>query len=170
MADRISITALKVPSESEALKELLQEYTDGVRQALIACGLLDADSEQAKSLNEEYISSLYGPPNGCTLVAMTDDKPAGCAMLRPLKGNVCEMKRLFVREAFRGEGIGWALVEALLTQASEMGYGRMRLSTHTFMNPALKLYEQFGFDVIDDYHHDPLQGTVCLERDLSDYE
>ena len=167
MAENISISVVTSPEDLAALEELLAQYTDNVRRALIDSGLLVVDSSEAQNLNDDYLSSLHNPPEGCMMLATSDGEPAGCVMMRRIDDDACEMKRLYVREAHRGEGIGWALIAALITYAQDLGFRRMRLSTHIFMNPAIELYEQFDFTVIDDYHHDPLQGTLCMERDLS---
>jgi putative acetyltransferase len=85
----------------------------------------------------------YAPPSGRLLLAGCDGNPAGCVALWQIGEGVCEMKRLFVRPAFRGRGFGKALAQAILEEARRIGYKRMRL--HTVQEPAKSLYRSLGF-------------------------
>lgn len=106
----------------------------------------------------------YGPPLGALFLAYWNDEPAGCIALQPLSAKgVCEMKRLYVKPGFRKFGIGRSLVEALLKAAKEIGYTNMRLDTLDRLQPAIKLYEQYGFKVINAYYQNPLPGVVYME-------
>lgn len=99
----------------------------------------------------------YARPQGRLFIAYVDGKPAGCVALRDLKHGVCEMKRMFVPDAFRGQGIGRALAERIIAEAKEAGYRTMRLDTSRRQAEAMRLYESMGFqrtapyyDVTDD--------------------
>lgn len=110
----------------------------------------------------------YGPPSGTLFLAYWNDEPAGCIALQPLSAEgVCEMKRLYVKPAFRKFGIGRSLVEELLKAAKEIGYTKMRLDTLDRLQPAINLYEQYGFKVINAYYENPLPGVVYMECELS---
>jgi ribosomal protein S18 acetylase RimI-like enzyme len=108
----------------------------------------------------------YAPPRGGLLVARAGGEPAGCAALRPLDGETCEMKRLYVRPEFRGAGVGRALAEAVVEAARRAGYRRMRLDTVPSMQAARALYRTIGFREIEPYRFNPVPGTAFMELDL----
>jgi putative acetyltransferase len=112
------------------------------------------------------LPGAYAPPRGALLVARVHGRVAGCVGLRPLTGNACEMKRLFVRPTARGAGVGRLLAVAVVAEARRLGYGRMRLDTTPGMEAAQALYEQLGFREIAPYTHNPVAGTRFLEREL----
>src|SRR5438552_9120397 len=88
----------------------------------------------------------YARPEGRLLLGFLDDVLAGCIALRKLEDKVCEMKRLFVRDGFRGHGIGVSLIERLIAGAREAGYEKLRLDTYpSKMGKAVSLYESHGF-------------------------
>ena len=121
---------------------------------------------------EAELASLpgkYAPPTGELMLACASVGGAlGCVAVRPLDGlTICEMKRLYVRPAARGLGIGAALVGAIITSAEELGYAEMRLDTLPTMPEAFALYERFGFLQIPAYYHNPVPGTVYLGKRLS---
>jgi ribosomal protein S18 acetylase RimI-like enzyme len=104
----------------------------------------------------------YAPPSGCLLIAET----AGCVALRRIDDGICEMKRLYVRPAHRGSGLGRRLILAIIEQAREIGYVKMRLDTMPKMNNAQALYESFGFRDIPAYRYNPEPGARFLELTL----
>jgi ribosomal protein S18 acetylase RimI-like enzyme len=109
----------------------------------------------------------YAPPGGCLLLAHSGGAPAGCIALRDLGGGICEMKRLYVRDAFRGLGIGNTLIDRLLLEARLRGYRKMRLDTFPpKMAKAVKLYEFHGFREIPPYYENPHGGVVFMELTL----
>jgi ribosomal protein S18 acetylase RimI-like enzyme len=108
----------------------------------------------------------YAPPQGRLLLAREDGQMAGCIALRPLEPGTCEMKRLFVRPAFRTHGIGRVLVDRLIQEARRAGYRQMRLDTLPSMATALALYRRLGFREIAPYYKNPVEGAVFLELAL----
>jgi GNAT superfamily N-acetyltransferase len=145
----------------------------------------DADLEAIRGLLREYVAWLgvdlsfqgfeeelaelpgeYAPPAGRLLVAESDGEPAGCVALRRIDAEICEMKRLYVAERFRGSGLGRRLAEAIVEEARGMGYRRMRLDTLPQMGSAHRLYESMGFREIEPYRFNPIAGTRFLERNV----
>jgi putative acetyltransferase len=103
---------------------------------------------------------------GVLLLALRDTQPAGCVALRALEPGVCEMKRLWVRDAFRGARLGELLATTILQRASQLGYAIIRLDTLADMTRAQRLYAQLGFREIPPYYDNPIPGTIYLEREL----
>jgi GNAT superfamily N-acetyltransferase len=109
----------------------------------------------------------YAPPEGELILALSlTGEALGCIGVRPLGGAVCEMKRLYVRPAARGLGIGRALVAAIISAAEALGYAEMKLDTLPWMDSAMALYKQFGFAEIAAYYNNPVPGTRYLGRQL----
>ena len=113
----------------------------------------------------------YGAPSGRLLLALVDGAPAGCVALRGLVdvdyANACEMKRLYVRPAFRRFGLGRILAQALMDEARLAGYSCMLLDTLDDMEAARGLYEVLGFEEIPPYYFNPIAGAHYLKVDLS---
>jgi GNAT superfamily N-acetyltransferase len=108
----------------------------------------------------------YAPPRGRLLLAREGDEVVGCVGLRPLARDTCEMKRLYVRPAYRSAGTGRELVEAVIVAAKEIGYRRLRLDTLPKLVAARRLYHILGFRPIERYNDNPVAGVEFLELDL----
>jgi putative acetyltransferase len=141
---------------------------------------------QARTLFEEYQTALgvdlgfqdfenelatlpgqYAAPDGRLLLANIGGSVAGCVALRPLSGgDACEMKRLFVRPAFRASGVGRMLAERVIAEARSIGYRRMCLDTLPSMGRAQQLYDALGFREVAPYRYNPVAGTRYLSLDL----
>ncbi len=108
----------------------------------------------------------YAPPFGCLLLLRYNGEPAGCGALRRFNRTTCEMKRLYVKPGFRGQGYGRKLAEELIRRAKEMGYSRMVLDTIRSMHMAIWLYTSLGFTEILPYRYNPVPGARFFALDL----
>ncbi len=112
----------------------------------------------------------YAAPDGALLLAHVDGELAGCGAMRPLLGvdqvNACEMKRLYVRRAFRRFGLGRVLAQALMDRAALAGHSVMLLDTLDAMEAARELYASLGFEEVAPYYFNPLAGVRYLKAEL----
>ncbi len=108
----------------------------------------------------------YSEPNGTILLVWEGQGIAGGVALRPLENKICEMKRLFVREQWRGNGLGEKLVKEIIRFAVTAGYLKIRLDTETRLEKAIELYQKFKFVTIEKYNDNPLENIIYMERDL----
>lgn len=104
----------------------------------------------------------YAPPDGRLLLAWAGPEPAGCVALRRQGADAAEIKRLYVRPAFRGRGLGAALARAAMAAASEAGYAKLVLDTLPQMAEAQALYRSLGFRDIAPYYANPVPGARYL--------
>lgn len=149
------------PEEMDAVRQIFQEYA----------GSLNVDLEfQGFETEIAELPGDYAPPRGQILLARVDGAIAGCCALRPLDDcdypNAAEMKRLYVRQAFRGSGLGRQLAEAMLDVARQGGYDHVLLDTLDDMESARALYVDLGFESIEPYYHNPIPGAHYLKADL----
>ncbi len=106
----------------------------------------------------------YAEPGGRLLIARFDENIAGCVALRKIEDGICEMKRLYVRDDFRGLSIGPRLVNRVINDAKTIGYNKIRLDTYPpKMGNAVKLYESHGFYPIPPYYENPHEGVLFME-------
>jgi putative acetyltransferase len=108
----------------------------------------------------------YAPPSGCLLLALEDGNAAGCVGLRRIDDERCEMKRLYVRPEYRGEGLGRVLAEKVVAEARIVGYRSMYLDTLPVMKEAQALYQSLGFSDCAPYYDNSCAGSRCMLREL----
>lgn len=157
----ISFIVPKGVCELDATRRIFEEYA----QSLTVDLCFQDFHNELRNLPGEYAA-----PDGTLLLAMVDDAVAGCCALRPLDAadyaNACEIKRLYVRPAFRGLGLGRDLAERILDTARQAGYRSVLLDTLDEMETARALYQDLGFEEIPPYYHNPVAGAHYLKADL----
>jgi ribosomal protein S18 acetylase RimI-like enzyme len=157
-AAALRITAADSPDEIAAVRALFLEYA---RSLGVSLGFQGFDQELAT------LPGAYAPPRGCLLIARQRAEIVGCVALRPLDAERCEMKRLYLRPAGRGQGAGRQLAESIIAAARAIGYRRMVLDTLAQMPAARALYASLGFREIPAYYDNPLPGVLYAELDLT---
>ena len=160
-APRVAATIAEAqwPADAAAATALLREYESTAAGLGIDLGFQGFAAELAN------LPGAYARPRGLMLLARRGAEVAGCAAYRPLSAEVCEMKRLYVRPAFRGRRLGELLCRALIREAGHCGYKIMRLDTGAAMHAARRLYSALGFTPIPPYYETPYE-TLCFERAL----
>ena len=156
----LRMTQVFSPAQIAQVRELFLEYAKSLGFSLC---FQNFDQELAG------LPGDYSPPEGRLLLAEYEGQVAGCVALHKLEPGVCEMKRLYLRPAFRGKGLGRRLAKAILDEARSIGYQRLRLDTvEPVMKDAVALYRSLGFHEIAPYRANPMEGTLYLELSLND--
>ena len=152
------MVAAESPNDMPHVRELFLEYAGSLGFSLCFQNF----DEELKGLPGEY-----APPNGRLLLVRCGGEIAGCVALHKLELGVCEMKRLYLRPAFRGKGLGRVLAQNIIEQAREIGYSRMRLDTvEPVMSDAVAMYRRLGFREIPAYRSNPMPGALYMELEL----
>lgn len=155
---------LTPPDGEAALDQVRVVFTEYAQTLGVDLAFQDFETELAA------LPGDYAPPHGQLLLAYVDGELAGCGAFRPLPdvdyANACEMKRLYVRRAFRRFGLGRLLAQALMDQATQAGYSAMLLDTLDDMEAARGLYASLGFEEIPPYYFNPLPGAHYLKAEL----
>lgn len=112
------------------------------------------------------IKIQYVRPKGIIYLAYDERKPVGCFGIRAFEGDICELKRMYLKTEMRGKGIGKQLLEKSIAVGKELGYLRMRLDTLPSMQSAIGLYQKMGFYEIEPYRFNPIEGTMYFEIKL----
>ena len=146
------------PEFLDTVRKLFREYEAHIEVDLCFQGF---EKELAELPGE------YARPSGRLLLAFDGSEAAGCGALRRVEDEVCEMKRLYVRPEHQGKRIGAALAQALIEQARDAGYARMRLDTMPSMQTAIALYRSIGFREISAYRFNPVPGALFFELQLT---
>ncbi|PUZ23895.1 carbonic anhydrase [Chitinophaga costaii] len=155
----VSISKVSSQAELDQVKVLFREYAQW----------LDVDlTFQGFEEELETLPAGYASPTGALFIAKVDGKLAGSVAIRAFDNTTCEMKRLFVRDQYKKQGVGRALAEAALEEARVLGYKRIVLDTLAHMRPAIKLYTSLGFQPIAAYYDNPISDAVYLTRTLEE--
>jgi len=151
------IIQAETPEHTDEARKIFIEYEEWLGVSLCFQGF------------EEELNNLpgkYAPPKGRLLFAMNDGEVAGCVAFRPLDEETCEMKRLFVRPAFQGSGLGRELLQKLIAEARTAGYKKMRLDSWIpRMGKAIEMYRRHGFYEIEPYNENPYE-MIFMELKL----
>lgn len=148
----------ETPEQLSQVKQLFIEYAAWLGIDLSFQGFAE---ELARFPGE------YAPPRGRILLALEEGEPAGCVALHEFEGRICEMKRLYVRDAYRGKGIGRLLATGIIAAARKIGYTHMRLDTIQQLKAANVLYRSLGFQPCAPYRYNPIEGAVYMELNLT---
>lgn len=160
----MNIEIVPAYNHPEEIKSLFSEYTDM---------LTEGDSSFKTYLDVqnyddelEHLEEKYGQPKGRLYLAYCEGQPAGCIGLRKIDEKNCEMKRLYVRPAYRKNGLGERLVRMIIDDAKSTGYSHMLLDTLPFLKAAVKMYEKFGFYITERYNDSPMSTSIFMKLDL----
>lgn len=140
-----------------AARAIFREYQEGLGIDL---------GYQGFATELSTLPGKYAPPKGRLYLAFAGQIPAGCVALRPLTKGRCEMKRLYVRPAFRGQKTGRLLADRVIADARQIGYRQMFLDSLVTMTAAQQLYRSLGFREIPPYGGHAASGTVFMGLDL----
>ena len=157
----VEVMAARDAADWAAAAQIVAEYVDSLGVDL---------SFQAIQDELAAMPGHYAAPGGVMLLAWVDGELAGCGALKPLPEadypNACEMRRLYVRRAFRRFGLGRLLAQALIDHGLRAGYSCMLLDTLDDMEAARGLYDSLGFEEIPPFYFNPLPGAHYLKVDL----
>ncbi len=162
--DDMSVEIKLAYDRLEDVKMLFLEYTDMLMKLddrFVMCLENQHYDEELMQLLE-----LYGQPHGRLYVAYKDSRLAGCIALKKLDDATCEMKRMYVKGQFTGQGIGGRLVEKIIDEARKAGYKSMVLDTVPVLKSAVKLYKKHGFHEIEAYNNNPIEDTIYMKLEL----
>lgn len=153
----MNIKIIPAKEELNELRELFKEYSNS-----LDIDLCFQDFEQEL----EDLPGKYSGPDGRLYIALFNDKVAGCVALRRYNHESAELKRLFIRNGFRGLGISKRLVQKVIQESRDIGYHSILLDTLDTMKPAISLYRSFGFEEVSAYYPNPIEGALYFKLNL----
>lgn len=148
----------RFPLDRDAVVAIFREY---VASPMANLDFQDYEREFAS------LPGKYAEPDGRIVLAWSAETVVGCAALRRVDASTCELKRVYVRPAARGERLGRRLVEHMILEARLAGYARMCLDVLPEFVAARRLYESLGFTPAEPVSYNPVPGTAFLALDLS---
>ena len=160
----MSIQIIYGYEKPEKVRVLFSEYI----QMLISNDESFKEYLDIQNYDEEIndLEKKYGTPDGRLYLLYYDKELAGCIGLRKIDDENCEMKRLYIREKFRGKNLGNILVKKIITEARSIGYSYMLLDTLPFLKSAIRLYEKYGFYKIERYNNSPMDNSIYMKLNL----
>ncbi len=160
----MSLEIVPAFDRADEIRELFAEYMDM---------LLEGDPTFAGYLTiQNYddelkdLSQKYGLPDGRLYLAYWNGEVAGSIALRKIDDENCELKRMYIKPAFRRKGIAKTLVHQLIADARKIGYRYMLLDTLPFLQTAIRMYKNIGFYEIDQYNNSPMDTSIYMQLDL----
>ena len=154
----MSLAQAESPAQIAQVRELFLEYAQSLGFSLC---FQNFDRELAG------LPGDYAAPEGRLLLGEYEGQVAACVALHKLEPGICEMKRLYLRPAFRGKGLGRVLAGHIIAEARQIGYQRMRLDTvEPVMKDAVEMYRKIGFVEIAPYRSNPIAGAMYMELQL----
>lgn len=154
----IEVVSVQSETDLQSIRSLFREYSELVSAALCFQGFED----ELAGLPGKYL-----PPDGLLLLARDAAGVAGCVAMKRLDAHSAEMKRLFVRNAYRGTGLGRRLTHLVIDAARDAGCRRLVLDTMPHLTEAIALYRSLGFRDCAPYLAAPTPGAQCFELNLS---
>ena len=146
------------------IKELFSEYIEMlVKNDQNFSKYLDLQNYDSELV---HLADIYGLPEGRLYIVKVENMVAGCIGLKKIDNENCEIKRLYVRPAFRGCKIASKLVEMIIYDAKNIGYKNMLLDTLPFLEGAIYIYKKFGFYEIKSYNNSPMDNLIYMKLDL----
>lgn len=160
----MSIQIIYGYEKPEKVRVLFSEYI----QMLISNDESFKEYLDIQNYDEEIndLEKKYGTPDGRLYLLYYDKELAGCIGLREIDDENCEMKRLYIRQKFRGKNLGNILVKKIITEARDIGYSYMLLDTLPFLKSAIRLYEKYGFYKIERYNNNPMDNSIYMKLNL----
>jgi putative acetyltransferase len=155
----LHISEARWPEDRDVVEAVFREYVGTLAEDI---SFQNVESELAG------LPGKYARPTGVVLVARDGDETAGAIAYRMVEPGVCEMKRLYVRPAYRGRGVARDLANELIEDARARGYRTMLLDTLGSMQAARALYRDLGFAPVEAYYDNPLPGVMYMALELND--
>ena len=155
----VRISEARWPDDRATVESLFREYVASLAEDI---SFQNVDDELAG------LPGKYARPTGVVLIARDGAEEAGAIACRMIEPGVCEMKRLYVRPAFRGTGLGRELANELIEDARAQGYRTMLLDTLASMASARALYRDLGFVPVAPYYDNPLPGVLYMALELAE--
>jgi len=155
----LRISEARWPDDRAIVEALFREYVASLAEDI---SFQNVDDELAS------LPGKYARPSGVVLIGRHGEETAGAIAYRMVEPGVCEMKRLYVRPAWRGSGLGRELANELIEDARTQGYRTVLLDTLASMGAARALYRDLGFAPVAPYYDNPLPGVMYMALELSD--